>query len=155
MQDNRMYKEAMEIIGELTPLRGHDCGKLCDCACCKGGEEDGMLLFPGEQTELEVKEADGGRLAVCTGTCDREKRPLACRIFPFFPDIRGRRVKAVVDARALRLCPIAYHSENVKFDRKFVAAVERVGELLRRDDQCRQFMLETLEDIELTQKFYK
>jgi len=64
-------------------------------------------------------------------------------------------VKAVVDARALRLCPIAYHSENVKFDRKFVKAVEKVGELLRRDEQCRQFMLETLEDIELTQKFYK
>ena len=30
-----------------------------------------------------------------------------------------------------------------------------LGELLRQDDECRAFMLETLEDIELTQKFYK
>ena len=109
MQDNRMYKEAMEIIGELTPLRGHDCGKLCDCACCKGGEEDGMRLFPGEQTELEVKEADGGRLAVCTGTCDREKRPLACRIFPYYASIdkQTERIRFRIDPRSVNVCPVA------------------------------------------------
>ncbi|MBP3414677.1 MAG: hypothetical protein J6L81_05730 [Clostridia bacterium] len=154
MMNGEMYKRALEIIGDLTPLRGHDCGMLCDCACCKGGEEGGMLLFPGESTELNITNTQEGQLAVCSGSCDRDKRPLACRIFPFFPDIRQKRVKAVIDSRALRLCPIAYHSKNVKFDKSFIKAVEKVGELLRQDEHCRQFMLEVIEDIELIQKFY-
>jgi len=44
--------KAKSIIGELTPLKGHDCGQLCSAACCKGDEQTGMLLFPGESTAL-------------------------------------------------------------------------------------------------------
>jgi hypothetical protein len=45
-----------------------------------------MRLFPGEESPPQIKQLESGdRLAVCNGTCDRSKRPLACRIFPFFP----------------------------------------------------------------------
>ena len=88
----RLYRKIDRIMGTLTPLRA-DCGALCDRACCKGDDCTGMRLFPGEQTRLRVRETDdGGRLAVCDGSCERAERPLACKIFPFFPtvDERGR-----------------------------------------------------------------
>ena len=88
----KMYEKIYKTLGELTPLKA-DCGLLCDGACCKGDEKTGMRLFPHEESSLRtILTEDGVRLAVCDGTCDRSKRPLACRIFPFFPQLmkRGR-----------------------------------------------------------------
>ena len=84
---NKMYKKIFNILGELTPLKA-DCGQLCGCACCKGDDKTGMRLFPHEESALNIIETSSNvRLAVCNGTCDRNKRPLACRIFPFFPTV--------------------------------------------------------------------
>ena len=72
----KMYDKIFQTLGDLTPLKG-DCGKLCDCACCKGDENTGMLLFPFEETNLEIRKNEAGeRLAVCNGRCDRKTRPL-------------------------------------------------------------------------------
>ena len=146
---DRLYAEVFDILGELTPL-ARDCGTLCDCACCKGGDTDGMLLFPYERTELRTIAAAGGTLAVCDGTCDRSKRPLACRLFPLFPltDERGR-ITVGLDARAMRVCPIAAHSEQVIFDRRFLRAVKKAGKRLAKDELCREFLRQTTEELEL------
>ena len=72
---------------DLTPL-AFDCGRLCGSHCCQGGADAGMRLFPGETADsgFTVRDtADGGRLLLCGGHCDRRVRPLACRIFPLFP----------------------------------------------------------------------
>ena len=79
---NRLYAKAKKAIGDHTPLKA-DCGQLCGGACCKGDEETGMLLFPGEDTVFPVKEKNGNRLCVCEGACDRRTRPLSCILFPF------------------------------------------------------------------------
>jgi hypothetical protein len=42
------YKRAYARLGRLTPIPA-DCGKLCGKRCCQGGEDDGMILFPGEE----------------------------------------------------------------------------------------------------------
>ena len=81
-QKQRLYKKVKRIIGDKTPLK-KDCGLLCGGACCKGDENTGMLLFPGEETTLNIIEKDGVRLAVCEGKCKREERPLSCMIFLF------------------------------------------------------------------------
>ncbi len=134
--------KAKAAIGSLTPLKGHDCGKLCSAACCKGDEQTGMYLFPGEETVLRTVELpDGLRLAVCDGHCDRETRPLSCMIFPFFPTVDEKgKVYAEIDARAYGVCPLAFHSEEVVFDKAFLRAVRDAGRILAKDEKCLEFM---------------
>ena len=148
-----MYARAFAIMGELTPLRA-DCGLLCGGACCKGDETTGMLLFPHEESVLSVKETEAGRLAVCDGTCDRAQRPLACRIFPFFPTIDEKgRIFVEVDHRAARLCPMIAHSDELVFDPRFFRAVKRVGKLLAKDEECRAFLVRSTEEIDMYARF--
>lgn len=149
-----MYKKIFEIMGELTPLTV-DCGVLCGCACCKGDDKTGMLLFPFEESKLNVTVTDEeNRLAVCDGTCDRSKRPLACMIFPFFPTIDDRgKIYVELDYRAERLCPMIDHCDELLFDPKFLKAVKKVGKILAKDEECRKFLEESTAEIDTYKSF--
>lgn len=151
---SKMYKKIFEILGELTPLKA-DCGKLCGGACCKGDENTGMRLFPNEESELLIKELESGvRLAVCDGTCERNKRPLACRIFPFFPTINDKgKIFVEADTRAVRLCPLITHSDEIIFDPKFFKALKKVGKILSKDPKCKEFLIETTKEIDTYRAF--
>ena len=150
-----LYRKINAIMDTLTPLRV-DCGVLCGGACCKGDSQTGMRLFPHEESVLPVIEENGVRLAVCNGTCDRDTRPLSCRIFPFFPtlDEKGR-VFVETDDRALRLCPLLTHSDEIVFDRRFFRALKKVGKLLAKDPECRAFLKETTAEIDTYRAFLK
>lgn len=149
-----LYAKCRKILGSLTPLKA-DCGVLCGKACCKGDERTGMLLFPDEQTKLSVTECEAGRLAVCDGTCDRETRPLACMIFPFFPTVADNgEIFAEIDSRAYSVCPIAANCDDVLFDEQFIRAVKKCGEILSQDEECLEFMVEVTEDIDLYESLY-
>ena len=54
---------AREKLKNVTPLK-RDCGRVCGAACCRplGGEETGMLLFPGEAEAYAGRERGPGRL---------------------------------------------------------------------------------------------
>lgn len=145
----KMYDKIFKIMGELTPLKA-DCGNLCSGACCKGDENTGMRLFPFEESELPVKNLGNGvRLVVCEGKCDRSKRPLACRIFPFFPTVDDRgKVFVEADFRGARLCPLVTHSDEIVFDRKFFKALKKVGKILAKDQVCLEFLKEATEEID-------
>lgn len=149
MPKKNLQQQVFDILGDLTPLTA-DCGRLCGGACCKGDDKTGMRLFPFEETTLAVIQTeDGGRLAVCNGTCDREKRPLSCRIFPFFPTVDAKgRVFAELDYRAARLCPMVTHSQEIVFDKRFLKAVKKVGKLLVKDPACRAFLEDTTAEID-------
>ena len=146
----KMYAKIFRILGDLTPLKA-DCGRLCGGACCKGDGSTGMLLFPQEETPLSVHTLENGnRLAVCDGTCDRTRRPLSCRIFPFFPTVDEKgRIFVEADLRAGRLCPLLQHSEDIVFDPRFFRAVKRVGKILAKDEACRSFLRQVTEEIDL------
>lgn len=150
----RMYEKIFKIMGDLTPLRA-DCGQLCGGACCKGNDSTGMRLFPHEETVLSVRHSEnGGRLAVCNGSCDRSTRPLSCRIFPFFPTIDEKgRIFVEPDHRAARLCPLLMHSEEILFDPRFFRAVKRVGRILAKDKDGRTFLEQITEEIDLYRTF--
>ena len=114
MNQSRLYRRAFALLGGFTPLRA-DCGALCEKRCCGGDAETGMLLFPGEKTSLPVKTVGGRTLVVCGGVCDRDARPLACRLFPLFPVPDGHGgLKAAPDVRG-GLCPLVQHAEDVAF----------------------------------------
>lgn len=148
-----LYRKIDAVMGELTPLTV-DCGVLCGGACCKGDDKTGMRLFPYEQSTLAVTQTDGVRLAVCNGTCDRDKRPLACRMFPFFPTIDDKgRIFVEADDRARRLCPLITHSDELIFDPRFFKALKKVGKLLAKDPDCRAFLIETTAEIDTYRAF--
>lgn len=151
----KMYEKIFKVLGELTPLRA-DCGLLCGGACCQGDENTGMRLFPGEESNLHIKQLESGdRLAVCNGTCDRSKRPLACRIFPFFPTIdEDGKIYVEEDDRARVVCPMVGHGDEILYDERFLKAVKKVGQIMAKDEACREFLYRSTEEIDTYRKFY-
>ncbi len=143
-----LYRWVYALFSDVTPLPA-DCGALCGRACCRGDENTGMLLFPGEQTALRVIERESRRFAVCSGACRREERPLSCRIFPFYPAVEADgRITARVDHRGYALCPLVRQAENVRFDPRFLRRVRAAGKLLCRDAACRAFLRELRQEEE-------
>ena len=139
-------EKARELLAEVTPLKT-DCGKVCGARCCRPleGEETGMLLFPGEEEMYRgkpgwsLRETSAGILAVCSGNCDRNERPLACRIFPLLPVIREDSVKAAADQRAKAVCPLL--RQGIRgMDPAFTEAVREAGKLLAGDPEQRKFL---------------
>ena len=144
----KLYATANRIIGNKTPLK-KDCGQLCGGKCCKGDDETGMLLFPYEETPFTVKENDSVRLCVCKGSCNRNERPLSCRIFPFFPYVTTEgKIKVIPDIRGINVCPLVSDFSDVRFDRGFLFRVKKVGRLLYADEECRKFLIDTSREID-------
>ena len=144
MQD--VLKKARALLAKVTPLKT-DCGRVCGARCCRSldEEETGMLLFPGEEEEyLEkpgwtVRETPAGLLAVCPGRCEREERPLACRIFPLLPVLRDDGVKAAADQRARAVCPLL--RQGIRgMNPEFTDAVREAGRILAEDPEQREFL---------------
>lgn len=154
MDKIRLYKLAYRLLDSSTPLKT-DCGSLCGKACCKGDEESGMHLFPGEEsiyvdtpsflsikpTLINYTPADSVKLAVCRGSCDRSLRPLSCRIFPLVPYIDSNNVLSVmVDPRAELVCPIAGLADRKKVNQFFVRNVKRAFQILIKDKDIGEYI---------------
>ena len=155
----RALRDAYDILGDLTPLK-MNCGKLCGAACCQSDDsgENGMLLFPFEECFYEkpiegfpfhLADDDtlfkGGKRLVCEGTCPREHRPLACRLFP--PRIRVMvdessepYAKPEIDPRGWCCCPILEQGGLRAMSQEFIEAVRLCGECLMKNTH----MLEAL-----------
>lgn len=151
MKKEDVIKTCYSILCNVTPLE-FDCGKICQGLCCKGDEKTGMLLFPGEEKLVDpdmtiYKNEIGDNYAVCNGTCDRNKRPLACRIYPLFPIIKKENGKEYIetefDIRAN--CPLL--SGNFTISRNFVKKVRRVGKYLLLNEETAQFYRGLSEEI--------
>ena len=80
-----------------------------------------------------------GILAVCSGRCSRQERPLACRIFPLLPVLRDGTVKIAADQRAKTICPLV--RQGVRgMDPAFKDAVREAGKILAEDPEQRAFL---------------
>ncbi len=148
--------QARALLNQLTPLN-QDCGKRCGGACCQGGVEDGMLLFPGEEryyencSWAELKPDLMGLKLVCHGECPRENRPLSCRIFPLV--IRAKRqedgtqkANISMDIRAWPVCPLM-QSGKKGLRAEFVDAVKTAAGLLIREDKQVAFLIQLNEEL--------
>jgi hypothetical protein len=142
-----LYRKAYRLLGDLTPLKT-DCGALCGKACCKGDENTGMYLYPGEE---EMYGSDDGFISIkmidlnihhaaCAGKCRRSLRPLACRIFPLIPYLHEGALDIIKDPRAMRLCPLLNCSQAPGMDSLFIKKVREVFRLLLEDADIRAFV---------------
>ena len=144
--------DAYGVLRHVTPLpNGLDCGKLCGARCCKGTQGDGMELFRGEEKRFEndpdftICERNGRKILICSGRCDRRSRPLACRMYPFFPvpyEAEGEtKIRVVYDLRGFAACPVV--RGHIRPDARFVQAVRLAGMYLARDPENLRMMRET------------
>ena len=144
--------DAYGALRSVTPLpNALDCGKLCGARCCRGTENDGMELFHGEEKRFEhdpdytIRESNGRRILVCGGSCDRRSRPLACRMYPFYPvpyEADGQmKIRVVYDLRGFASCPVV--RDRIRPDARFVQAVRLAGAYLARDPENLKIMRET------------
>lgn len=142
---------ARGLLRDLTPLKT-DCGRLCEGACCQGDSGTGMLLFPGEDALYtdcafaRVIPADftlGGRTAmlfVCEGSCLRDARPLACRLFPLFlAFLKSGRTKVRLDTRAAHVCPLCDYGV-IGLDEAFVEAARKAYDVLLECPECESYL---------------
>ena len=138
---------AREKLKNVTPLK-KDCGRVCGARCCRpmDGEETGMLLFPSEAEAYagkegwEIRKTPRGELILCSGRCDREDRPLACRMFPLLPLIGDDgEIRVVTDQRARAVCPLARQGKSA-MDPAFIDAVREAGRLLAQSDEQAVFL---------------
>ena len=138
---------AREKLNQATPLK-RDCGRLCGARCCRSleGEETGMLLFPGEaeayagKADWEIRKTARGDLLLCSGTCNREERPLSCRLFPLLPVIGDDgEIRVVTDQRARAVCPLARQGKSA-MDPAFIEAIRQAGEILAEQDEQAVFL---------------
>jgi hypothetical protein len=155
-----LYQIAYNCLSKSTPLRT-DCGRLCNRACCgdihpdgTGGDALGMYLFPGE--EVMLREAsflniepvrftlNNHRkilLATCQGECNREYRPLACRIFPLIPYLTAKDILTVkIDPRAAPICPLAVNLDRAKLHPDFVENVRKACHMLINDPEIKEYI---------------
>ena len=126
------------MFDTVTPL-SKDCGILCEGACCRDGAEErkGMLLFPGEEKFLKDKGFDieksnwkyAGKNAYvlfCSGRCNRDYRPLGCRIFPLTPVLEeDNKVKLIMNPLAKGICPLARSLKPSQLEPEFTENVKR------------------------------
>lgn len=149
---NDVIRDAYSALRSVTPLPYNmDCGLLCGACCCKGTDNDGMELFHGEESrflhdpDFTVRTDGTRKLLICRGLCDRRSRPLACRIYPFYPvpfdTEHGTGIRVMYDLRGMRTCPVV--RERLRPDPRFVAAVRMAGLILARDPENLRMMRET------------
>jgi len=167
-----IYLQIYKLFDDVTPIKA-DCGKLCDARCCKG-EDSGMYLFPGEEKAIRLLNPDWASIEkseftysykakrksvpilFCNGECDRYQRPLACRIFPLTPYINDSgKLDIIVDPRAKSICPLAKALDGEEFDAKFLANVKKTFNLLVKNSEIKEFLLEYSKYLDEFIKFYK
>lgn len=143
MKKEKVLKSCYSVLRRTTPLN-YDCGKICNGKCCNGDEKTGMLLFPGEESLIDpdinvIETVNGDKLAVCNGNCDRNRRPLSCRIYPLFPVLTDEgEVKVCFDYRAD--CPL--YKDEYEFNKRFIKGVRRVGKYLLLNEETKELLLE-------------
>ena len=171
MNSAYIYLQIYRLFDSSTPLK-FDCGKLCQSACCKG-DDSGMYLFPGEESVYRLLKCDWAKieesdftydfdgktkkvpLLVCTGSCDRYARPLACRIFPLTPylDDNGK-LQIIMDPRAKSVCPISRELEEDELSESFVRRVRKAFLPLMKNREFREFMIKYSQYIDEYKKFF-
>ena len=99
-----------------------------------------MPFLPGDEVSVDCLNTAQGLMTVCPGRCERDERPLACRLFPLLP-LPGKDggIRVVTDQRAKAVCPLARQGKSA-MDPAFREAVREAGEILAAEDEQASFL---------------
>lgn len=148
--DPKTIKVLWDLLDSVTPLR-QDCGLLCEAACCRpSAAGDGMILLPGEKELLsEYPESWFSRayyagfgevdFFACDGTCSRQTRPFACRVFPLAPRFTSAGISSRTDARGRPVCPLCRGPKGA-LQKEFVRCCEEAFTILSEDPEGLAFL---------------
>lgn len=152
-----LIKKAYSILNETTPLK-FDCGSLCNSLCCTDFSETdeglGMWLLPGEKEILQKyntytfhKSSDGTETVVCNGSCNRNVRPYACRIYPYYPSLKytengNVEIKIKIDPRARLTCPIASYRSKYRANIYFLSRLKCSARILLNSPEIAKELIE-------------
>ncbi|MBP3371330.1 MAG: hypothetical protein J6L88_02265 [Clostridia bacterium] len=134
-------KQARQLLEHVTPMKS-DCGALCSGICCSEAEGDGMVLLPGEEKFYEgadwceILQRGQDKILVCRGTCPRENRPFACRIFPICVNVTEDKTTVGIEPLAKSICPLCDHGLK-GLDREFRDAAKQAFRILLADETYR------------------
>lgn len=162
MKKENVIKSCYSVLGKLTPL-DFDCGRLCEGRCCKGDEKTGMILFPGEENLIDhtiniIENECGIKFAICNGSCNRNKRPLSCRIFPLFPMIKNENDEEYIELECDRRADCPLLCGELKINRRFCKAVKRVGKYLLLNDETAdvyRYICDEINEINQLEKIFQ
>ena len=146
MAENR-YFEILEKVYRLTndtTPRSFDCGEKCGKKCCgnlsKDEHKSGMTLLPYEKEFLlckgasfEFQTGNDGDVLICDGSCDRNIRPFACRIFPYYIDIKADGIKIKKDLRAGNVCPLLTSRTDKRANIHFLRSMKKAARILMKE----------------------
>ncbi len=152
---NDLYKKAYTLLNNYEIFK-FDCGNLCGKLCCKDGFyadcESGMRLLPGEEEFIgknnyfRYKKNQNGAFLICNGSCNRDLRPFACRIFPYYPHIsvnKNGKFKTTIlpDPVAASVCPLVFKHTRVRRNIFHDRALKRAIRILCKDEEIKKELL--------------
>ena len=106
------------------------------------GEE---IIFKGKQEFLNIRKEVFNTMeisfAVCNSKCDRNFRPLSCRIYPLIPYLDHNNVISIIeDPRAKYTCPLLFNMDEIKMDKLFIRKVKKIFQLLAQDMEINAYI---------------
>ncbi len=161
----QIYSKIYGYLENTTPML-FDCGLLCENSCCSENGM-GMFLFPGEDKYIDSLENDfkivdstfkvNGRttkLLICNGCCNRNFRPISCRIFPLFPFYRNGRISIDFDPRAKGTCPLLFKDiEEIYVRGLFRLKVLQTAYEMISHEQIRIFLEQYTKEVDEISRF--
>jgi len=168
MSENRYFdilEKVYQLTNNTTP-RSFDCGELCGKKCCGNLSEyshkSGMCLLPYEKEFLlskgakyEYDSGDDGEVLICNGSCKRELRPFACRIFPYCVEITNSRIKLTKDLRAAQVCPLLFDKISKRADIYFIRSIKKAARLMSKEPLFKKELLKISDFNSYLYEFYK
>jgi hypothetical protein len=142
------FAEVAAEFAEAAAAHAQAAGQLKDESNHGGWRlTDSRIILPGA--------SDPVKLLICSGSCSRRFRPMACRMFPLLPWIdRHGRVRIRPDLRAYAMCPLLSQADAPPIDPVFSGAVRDAMEAASVLPGTR-LLLELLnEEASLLRKFY-
>lgn len=159
-----ILKKVYDLTSNTVPRR-FDCGELCNKLCCQNLSTNdiptGMNLLPHERdfliyngAEYSYSATKDGDFVVCNGKCDRNLRPFACRIFPYYIKISENKILLKKDLRAANVCPLLYAEKNRRANIYFIRSIKKAARLLLKEKCYRDEFISISDFVEYLYDFY-
>ncbi len=161
----KLLEQAYSLTDNVTPRR-FDCGKLCGAVCCENlshsTHSSGMLLLPYEKEFLESRSAkefsfehtEDGDILICNGKCNRNNRPFACRIFPYYACFKNNGILLKKDLRAAGVCPLLTNRSSRRPSIYFIRGMKKAVKLLASDSVYYKDFIKTSDFIDSLYDLY-